>query len=539
MAEDIQQKEKFDIGMSDADLLTQISLWEKESAELDTTLRAVRERNLNYYLGKQTGVENIYGKSSKAVENRVFMAVETMIPIASSRLPGVVVKPGQDDEQSQIDARDHEDVLAYQFDRTKIQSLAERFLRDLIIKRLGVFKVYWDRRVDDVGLKVVDPRRIRIPKFGKTVDDLAFVIEELEISYDQAVVEFGKDKADDLVKSSATILDRLFKKVRKKTFLVLEVWTNDFVAWKSGASILKREKNPFFDKDKNNFFTKPKKPYVIKSLFQTEESIIGDTDYISQMIPIQDNINTRKRQIENIAGKVANPPLLIDSDVMSEEQVAMISNEEGVIIYGKDAAAGTKIRFESPGQVPQYLFQDLEFSRQEFDNIWGIHSTTRGERQGRETLGGRQLLKEADLGRIDGVARQLERALDEIAEYWTQLIKLFYTEEKSFSILGEDGIRFVKSFTGARVGDVKPMIKPGSTLREDDFSIKQLGLLLWQNKALGVRTLYKYLKIPNMQEAIDDFIETQSGAIFQQQGEAFIPPEVGAAAPQPAPEQLI
>ena len=72
------------------------------------------------------------------------------------------------------------------------------------------------------------------------------------------------------------------------------------------------------------------------------------------------------------------------------------------------------------------------------------------------------------------------------------------------------------------------MIKPGSTLKEDDFSIKQLALLLWQNKALGIRTLYKCLKIPNMGEAIDDYIETQSGAILQQGGggEESIPPEV-------------
>src|SRR3990167_9170244 len=492
-----QEKEKFESSMQDGKLLSQIQQWEKESDELYVVLKEVWQKNLDYYNGKQTDVDKIFGKRSKSVENRILMATETMIPIATGRLPDMIVKPGDEDEKSQMDAMDLQDILAYHFERVQIQEKAERFLRDMIVKRYGVFKAVWTN--DDIDVRVVDPRRIRIPRYGKSVDELAFLIEELEVSYEQAADLFTKAKADELFitgeKESET-------KVRKKTRAILEVWTNDYVCWRSGNIILKKEPNPFFDyKEGNNFFTKAKKPYVIKSLFETEESLIGTTDYIQQHISIQDNLNTRKRQVEDIANKVANPPLLIDSDVMSEEEAANLSNEPGIIIYGKDAAKGDKVRFEQPGQIPQYLFQDIQFSRSEFDNIWGIHSTTRGEREGRETLGGRQMLREADLGRIDLLGRQLERALDEIAEYWTQLIKMFYTEEKSFTILGEDGVRFVKNFSSKKVGNVKPMVKPGSTLKDDELTIRNNAILLWQNKAIGIKTLYKMFKIPNMAEA--------------------------------------
>jgi len=335
-------------------------------------------------------------------------------------------------------------------------------------------------------------------------------------------------------------------KIREKTLSVQEVWTNETRVYRAGSLILKKESNPYWKEDGDNIFDKPRKPYIIKSLFETNESVIGDTDYVSQMIPIQDNINKRKRQIENISGKVANPILLLDSEVMSEEEASNITNEEGFILYGKDAAKGDKVRFEAPGQLPQYLFEDLERSGREFDNIWGIHSTTRGEREpGRETATGRQIMREADLGRIDLVARQLERALDEIAEHWTQLIKLFYTEDKAFTIMGEDGIRFVKNFSGKKVGQgVKPMVKTGSTLKEDEFTIAQKAIILWQSKAIGIRTLYKMLKLPNMSEAVDDFIQTQSGQILQPPGGgAVVPPTqpVGATAPlaaQPAGQGL-
>ena len=515
--------------MSDEALSAQITTWWNESQDLYGALESIWEENLAYYKGIQTDVQKIYGRFSKAVENRIFMAVETTIPIATSRLPDIVVKPGDDDEQSTLDAQDLQDVLNYHMERVGIQALSERFIRDMIVKRFGVFKLFWDKENDDVGIDRRDPRRIRIPKFGTSVPELAFVIDELELSYDSLVTYFGTEKAnkvrDAAPKESVT-------KVRKKTFNILEVWTNKYVCYKSGEEILDKKLNPYYDFEnkEKNFFTSPKKPYVIKSLFETEDSLIGDTDYIQQVKSIQDNMNIRKRQLEDIIAKVANPPLLIDSEVMSEEEAANITNEPGFIFYGKDAATGTKVRFENPGQVPNGIFDDLQISRQTFDNIWGVHSTTRGEREGRETLGGRQLLREGDMGRIDAVARQLERALDEIAEFWTQMIKMFYTEEKSFSILGDDGVRFVKNFNNAKVRKVKPMVKPGSTLKEDEYAIQQKAILLWQNKAIGLKTLYKMLKLPNMQEATDDFVETQSGALLQkgQPGGAAggLPPEL-------------
>lgn len=520
------EKEEFELSLKDANLIAQIDEWERDSESFYESLRRIWRENLDYYRGKQTGVEKITGRLSKAVENRIWMACETMIPIVTARLPDIVVSTDDADEQSQVDAHDLQDVLGYEFERIGLQALGERFVRDLLIKRYGVFKVSWDNTIDDVEVRVIDPRRIRIPAYGKTVDDLLYIIEELEMSYASLEEFFGKKFADEVKKQGRSTDEN---KVREKNFIVQEVWTNDLVVWRCGSVILKKQKNPHFSYSNldRNFFLKAKKPYVIKSLFETDESIIGTTDYVQQTIPIQDNINIRKRQIEDIANKVSNPILLIDSDVMSEEEAANITNEPGLILYGKDAANGTKIRFENPGQVPQYLFQDLQFSRSEFDNIWGMHSTTRGEREGRETFRGRQLLRQGDLGRVDLIARQLERALDEIAEHMTQLIKLFMTEKRTFSILGATGIRFIKSFSGESIGNVRPMVMAGSTLPKDEISIRDEAIQLWGLKAIGIETLYKALKVPNLSDAVADYVKTQSGAILQQGAQP-----VGGTAPQ-------
>ena len=227
---------------------------------------------------------------------------------------------------------------------------------------------------------------------------------------------------------------------------------------------------------------------------------------------------------------MADPPLLIDSDAMSEEEVANITNEPGKIFYGKDVA--TKVQFAAPGQVPAYLFNDLESSRNEFDNIWGFHSTTRGEREGRETLGGRKLLKQGDLGRVDSVARQVERALNDIADYMTQLIKLFYTDKRAFPILGDDGKRFVREFSQDKVEDVRLIVRPGSTLPKDEVTIHDEAIILWQNKAIGPKTLYKMLKLANQPDALQDLKDFMTGAFANPQGggePAPIPGETGGA----------
>ncbi len=516
---DEQKKEQFNAKLTDAQLIEQIVSWERESEDFYSKLKSVWKQNDEYYLGIQTDVNYIAGKESKAVENRIWMAVETMIPIATARLPDVVVKPGSDAEKEQMDAIALQDVLNYQFDRVHIQSHAERFLRNLLLKRYGVFKVCWDKEKDDVDVKVIDSRRIRIPKHGTSEEDLAFVIEDMELSYSSLVSYFGEEKAKEVLKN---VPKEVEGKIRKATFMIQEVWTNTYVVWRYNNVILDKKDNPYWEEG-NSFWEGPKKPYVIKSLFETEESLLGSTDYVQQHISIQDNLNNRKRQVENISAKVGNPTLAIDSDVMSEEEVQQITNEPGAILYGKDAANEQKIRFHAPGQVPQYLFQSIDDERRAFDNIWGIHSTTRGEREGKETLGGRQLLREADLGRIDLVARQLERALDRIAEHWTQLIKVYYTDDRVFTIVGDEGVQFVKDFSGKTVGKgVKPAVKQGSTIKEDEYSLSQKAVILWQNKAIGIRTLYKMLRLPNMQQALQDYQETYQ----PQQTPPAIPPQM-------------
>jgi len=510
-------KEEVTPETKDDTLIQLIESWIQETNTSYEALKKIIERNILYVKGYQTDVEKIRGNNSKAVENRIFAGLETMVPIVTARLPDMLVTPSTDDELGFKKADEIERVLAHHYHRVGIQELSERFVRDLISKRFGVFKIVWDSTTDDLGLKVIDPRRIRIPLFGSSVNELPFLIEELELSYTSLEELFGQETANKILKEVGVVESDLKK--RKHTFTIHEIWTNEARIWYTKGTILKKEQNPFYDfKGSNNHFFAPQKPYIIKSLFQTEESLIGDTDLITQVIPVQDNINKRKRQIENLAAKIANPPLLIDSDVMDEETASGITNEEGAILYGKDVAQPGKVRFENPGQLPGYLFDDLLSSRGEFDNIFGTHSSTRGEKTNAKTLGQDVLSRQGDLGRIDLVARQLERAIGEIANYWVQVMKVMYDDKKVFRILGDEGFSLIEFDKSSIEEGVQVIVKAGTALPRDEVSIRNEALQLIQLGVLDPITLYEKLKFPNPQKTFERLSKFRTGQLFQEAG---------------------
>jgi len=279
-------------------------------------LKAV-DRNIQYYLGNQTDVQNIKGKKSKAVENRVFSSTETIVPIVTSTPPSMVVRPSTDDEKADISAGKVQRALEHHYERVGLRDKLERYTRNLIVKRVGIFKLVWDERSDDFDVKVINPVKARIPRKGSCVDELPYILEEVEMTYDSLEDFFGKDNAEKIKNSNGEQTETSDQN-KKLTYTVWEATTDAWTAWYCKGEILKKENNPFYDveDDSKNFFKHSKKNYVIASLFPLDDYLIGDTDLIVQTIPIQDNINKRKRQIEDLCARVANPPLLIDSDTM-------------------------------------------------------------------------------------------------------------------------------------------------------------------------------------------------------------------------------
>jgi hypothetical protein len=88
----------------------------------------------------------------------------------------------------------------------------------------------------------------------------------------------------------------------------------------------------------------------------------------------------------------------------------------------------------------------------------------------------------------------------------------------------------IKGFTGNKVTKIRLVVKPGSTLPKDELTIHQEAKELWQLGAIGLKTFYKMLKLPNIDEAVQDFVELKTGAIFQ--GGAPVAPQQPTMTPE-------
>lgn len=499
--------EKLDYGYSmptistPKDELLKITVdWEKESGEYHSQLKAIQDANEQYYMGNQTEKNRVPRNQCNSVENRIFMGVETVIPIITANPPQFIAEPTEESDQAINYARSIEKTLSIGYEEKDIRSKGEMLIRHMVIFRFGAWIPFWNKTTNDVDVEWVRPQQLYFPKTSKFI----YYYRKKDFTTEEIETEFGKAKLNEYLKYKYPNKEEKDYDKIKELCTLWEFHTKDITFWKVGAHILDVKVNETynFDNEENNFFNEPKLPIIVASAFRLGDQVIGNTDLIQQTIPIQDDINSTTRIIVNHAQKTGNGRVLVDTEVMSDEEArTKITNKPGEVIVGPGVANSNKFRLDTPPALPNYI-PDLKVMKERaFDNIFGTHSTTRGERGESETLGGRMLLKQSDYGRIDLLVREYERCVSELGNWWAQLLKINLEGRKTYRAYGEAGTEFVNIEANMISKGTKIIIKSGTTLPTDEVSKRQEAIQLWGMGALDPETLFERLKFPNPQEA--------------------------------------
>ncbi len=522
----------------DKDLIAIGNAWEKESSTYHEELARIWKLNEDYYFGKQTELDRIPSDMSNTVQNNVFMGVETVVPILTANPPQFVVQPPEESDQSVKYADKLRIILSALYDTKDVRAKGEMLMRHMTIYRFGCWKPFWDYEENDCNVKYVRPKRLYFPK---VTTELPYVMEKVDITAEEFKDVFGEAKFKTfLTDRGEKVEDEQFPRIQG-LYTIWEIWTSKMVFWKGKNIIIEKRKNPHYDFEdiKRNHFVSPRIPYIIASGFRLGNEPIGETDLIQQVIPIQDVINVSSRLIINNANKTGNTQWFIDSSVMSEEEAkTKITNSPGLVIYGTGVANPALMRRDSPPPLPAYI-ENLKIAfERAFDNIFGTHSTTRGERGQPETLGGRLLLKQADIGRIDLLVREYERCVAELGNWFVQLMKINYTAKKTFVYYGESGTQFIDLETGMIQSGVKIIVKSGTTLPTDELSKRREALELWSLNALDPVTLFERLKFPNPEETAQKLQAWRTGQLAQEAAIRNQEQEQGRqVAPLPSPQE--
>lgn len=245
-----------------------------------------------------------------------------------------------------------------------------------------------------------------------------------------------------------------------------------------------------------NYFDNPRKPYIFATIFNNESTPIGRTDMITLSAELQRSIDKRKMDIDENC-ELANGVLKVDASVMGKADAQRIRFETKGIIWGKGVKDG--VTRETGQALPQMVFEDMQDSRSEIDNIMAATSAFRGEREGQETKAGRLALVQQSYLRLNELVQVVDFISKEIFDWGMQLAKTRYTEYHYAKWMGKEDAQEILELiqddfeTGSEV-----VITAGKTLPVDDeFKYEQA-----QNDVKsGFISPIDYLQIANYDNA--------------------------------------
>lgn len=257
-----------------------------------------------------------------------------------------------------------------------------------------------------------------------------------------------------------------------------------------------------------NYFDQPRKPYIFATILNNENSPIGRTDFITLSRPLQLSLNKRKQDIGRNC-ELVNGVIKVDSSVMDKDDATRLAYEAQGIIWGKGVVDG--VQRETGVPLPAMVYEDMQDSRNEIDNIMAASSAFRGERQGQETKAGRLALIEQSYLRLNELTQVVDYVSGEIFNWFYQLSKIKYTEYHYAKWIGkEESLEVIDLIQDDFETGSEIVVIPGKTLPEDsEFRYEQA-----QNDvANGLISPIDYLTIANY----DNPKEMARNAVMYQQ----------------------
>lgn len=501
------------LDIPDNELLDLSKKWENTWVSWYQSVEKLQKENENYWMGKQASNAQMAGNDRPLIDNRIFSAVETFLPIATRQNPEPIVSSENTIEGEEICDKVAK-MLMYQTDKQRLKLKLKKSMRFWTLYMLGVAKVGWDMQEDDIKTIILRPQRLILDP-DATIDEDGYTGEYIG--------EYREDHAKILIKRFPDKKEFITKKVDGKLETKIkfkEWWTDDYVFWEVDKVILGKAKNPHWNYDETNtrtdefgnetsentagknHFKTSKKPYIFLSIFNIGLHPLDDTSLIQQNLPLQDLINKRLRQIDkNVDGM--NGGAVVSGDHFTMEEAAQVSEalRKGATVWVPNGDINAAYRRDQSVPLSGDIFNQLMDARNAVDNVFGTHSTTRGEKGTSETATGRMLLKTSDEGRIGFISDYLEQFTDQIYNWWVQLMYVYYDQKHVAIVIGEDK---AKEYIELQKDDLNAKllvsVREGSMIPKDPMIKRMEALELWKSGAIDPIELFKRLDFPNPKE---------------------------------------
>lgn len=478
---------ELELNMQDSDLIALSGKWEERYKPYETEVKKRQDKNKDYWKGKHEA--NKYDSKAQ-VDNLIFEALETFLPLATKKNPEPFVR-GDESEESQALAKTVQNMLIYHADRLRMKLRLKMVCRDWAIKLIGVKKHGWSEVENDIVSEVRKPENMIFDTEGTINCDMEYTGRYLG--------ERMSAKASELIERFPNKEEFITKKVEGKlgtTVQYTEWWAcnpADYMFWKCDGEILGKAMNPHWNYEEEkpqideygtevmvkvpgrNHFNTPKAPYTfLGGVYNTGDSPHDETSLIEQSIPMQDIINDRQKQIKlNIASM--NPGLIVSlaGAGMNEDQATRATEayRGGGTVCIPNGSPTDAIYQPVPPGLPGDVFSQLADTREELRNVFGTRGSSPSGTVNEQTATGKTIVREQDSDRIGGgITEYLEQFADAEFNWYLQLMAVYYDETHTAAVVGaEKAMEYISLSSADLVSKLTVSVKEGSLIPDSDL----------------------------------------------------------------------
>lgn len=537
--------DEYESTLSESEIIELKSHWQKTYDKYYEDVEPSQKLAFQYWIGKQrTDDEVLVGNNKPLVDNLIFSAVETFLPIATRANPDPLVQSDPTPLAQQA-AEDIKSALIFEADRQKLRKKLKALLRNWMIYRIGIVKLVWNAELQQIETCIINPKMMIFDKDGHWDEAGHFTgdyIGEKKSMAAEDLIDLFPKKAD-IIKAKAQ--GKLATKLQ-----YIEWWyCNTDVFFTMGDTVLGKYKNPHWNYDGKttvteetgadvetevkgkNHFDEMWAPYLGLSIFSTGLQPHDETGLILQNIPIQDMVNRRWNQIDRNV-KSMNEGIIVNGAAFTEEQAAQAATAKrrGMAIR-VPVPLGTDIRTTidnlSPEAIPDQVFEMMKDGRSELKDIFGVSGSTAQGVASQDTVRGKILVNQMDSSRIGGgITEYLEQVADTIYNYWVQMMFVHWTDEHYINAIGTTGgaeLVTIKNTLFASLNTLNITVKEGSLIPKDPLTQRNEAMDLWSAEAIDPRTLYSKLGWGDPNEAATQLILWQMVQKGQLPPQAYLP----------------
>ncbi|MAG45121.1 hypothetical protein CL633_04525 [bacterium] len=543
-------QEKITIDTEHEKLLEITQKWEQNwIAEAGEMIKRQKE-NEDYWRGKQFHPSLNLNEDRPLMDNLLFEALETFLPIATAQNPEPVVQSDETTDGEMI--KDiFKDLLVFHADRLRIRLRLKKVARFWALYLLGVVKVGWSAQQNDLAVVPLRPQKLILEPDAIINDDMEYT--------GTYIGEYREDSAGDLMKKfkkKKSFISQLVEKQKGTMTRYVEWWTDEVVFWTMGDEVLDIKDNPYFATEETeqtrtdnqgqeatlkipplNHFATPKKPYVFLSIYGLNKRPYDETSLFEQNLALQDMANKRLRQIDKnvdymnggwgVSGELSGL-------TKQEAAQAIDATRKGGGIYVPKGNINEAVTKFSGNPLPGDVYQSLLDYRNEIRNIFGIRGSTPEGIAGEKTVRGKIITKGQDQGRIGGgISEYLEQFADNVYNWFVQIMYVYYTRKDVSRILGRDKAKlYDQLLILSHNRTLTVSVKEGSLIPKDDLTKRNEAIDLWGAGALDPITLFKRLDFADPEEAAKKLFIWQNAPQMLFQGDQEVEQIMQAAAQQ-------